>query len=225
MKLLSANMPSHRARAVPPAVSAFTIVEMVTVAAIFAVVVISMVELQIFALRIYTLAATKTTATETGRKALNKMRDAIRSANIAYVGNYSTSGGGFSIATNGTGNALQLILDDTNGNLTISNTFYLDLNQPVSADQPYDFPLCYLDNNGQVTMLVNFLTNYYVFQAEDYLGNCLSNSIAYQNNGVIHVTMQFDQWEYPVGFIGGNAINSYDFYNLTTRVTRRCKSQ
>jgi hypothetical protein len=109
--------------------------------------------------------------------------------------------------------------------LTISNTFYLDLNQPVSADQPYDFPLCYRDNNGQVTMLVNFLTNYYIFQAEDYLGNCLSNSIAYQNNGVIHVTMQFDQWEYPVGFIGGNAINSYDFYNLTTRVTRRCKSQ
>lgn len=226
MKLLPAHMPSHRACAAPTAVSAFTVVEMVTVAAILAVVVIWMVELQIFALRIYTLAATKTTATQGGRQALNKMRDAIRGANFAYVGIYNrTNGAGFSIATNGTGNALQLILLDTNGNLTISNTFYLDITQPVSTDQPNDFPLCYCDNNGKVTMLANYLTNYYMFQAEDYQGNFLSNSVAYQNNGVIHVTMQFDQWEYPVGFIGTNSINAYDFYQLTTRVTRRCKQQ
>jgi hypothetical protein len=35
--------------------------------------------------------------------------------------------------------------------------------------------------------------------------------------------MQFDQWEYPIGFVGGNAANAYDFYYLTTKVTRRCK--
>jgi hypothetical protein len=224
MKLLPAHMPSRRARAAQSAVSAFTVVEMVTVAAILAVIVIWMVELQIFALRMYTLAATKTTATETGRKAMNKLRDAIRGANIAYVGIYATNGTGFSLATNGTGNALQLVIADTNGIFNITNTFYLDITQPVSTDQPNDFPLCYLDNNGNVTKLVNYLTNYYVFQAEDYLGNFLSNSVAYQNNGVIHITLQFDQWEYPVGFVGGNAVNAYDYYQLSTRVTRRCKT-
>jgi hypothetical protein len=73
-------------------------------------------------------------------------------------------------------------------------------------------------------VLVNYLTNYYVFQAEDYLGNFLTNMVAYQNNGVIHITLQFDQWEYPVGFVGGNAVNAYDYYQLSTRVTRRCKT-
>ena len=224
MKLLPAHMPSRRARAAQSAVSAFTVVEMVTVAAILAVIVIWMVELQIFALRMYTLAATKTTATETGRKAMNKLRDAIRSANIAYVGIYATNGTGFSLSTNGTGNALQLVIADTNGIFNITNTFYLDIPQPVSTDQPNDFPLCCLDNNGHVTKLVNYLTNYYVFQAEDYAGNFLTNMVAYQNNGVIHITLQFDQWEYPVGFVGGNAVNAYDYYQLSTRVTRRCKT-
>jgi hypothetical protein len=224
MKLLPAHMPSRRARAAQSAASAFTVVEMVTVAAILAVIVIWMVELQIFALRMYTLAATKTTATETGRKAMNKLRDAIRGANIAYVGIYATNGTGFSLSTNGTGNALQLVIADTNGIFNITNTFYLDITQPVSTDQPNDFPLCFRDNNGVTNVLVNYLTNYYVFQAEDYLGNFLTNMVAYQNNGVIHITLQFDQWEYPVGFVGGNAVNAYDYYQLSTRVTRRCKT-
>jgi hypothetical protein len=229
MKLLPAHMPSRRARAAQSAVSAFTVVEMVTVAAILAVIVIWMVELQIFALRMYTLAATKTSATETGRKALNTMRDAIRSANNAYVGTYNpTNGAGFVEASGGApqiGKALQLISYDTNGNLALTNLFYLDTTQPASTDQPNDFPLCYSINNGTPIMLVNYLTNYYIFDAEDYQGNFVSNSTwsSYLNNGVIHVTMQFDQWEYPIGFVGGNAANAYDFYYLTTKVTRRCK--
>ena len=239
MKLFPANMLSPRARATKPAVSAFTIVEMVTVAAIFTLVIIWLVELQIFALRMYTLAATKTTATQTGRQALNKMRDAIRSANTTDVGTYNpnpTNGGGFIQASNGApqiGNALLLTYLDIDGNLTITNLFYLDTTQPVSADQPYDFPLCSLISYGSnsvspnisvtTNQLANYVTNYYIFSAEDYQGNFISNSTAYLNNGVIHITMQFDQWEYPIGFIGTNAVNAYDFYRLTSRVTRRCK--
>ena len=226
MKLLPANMRSRRACTTKAGVAAFTVVEMVVVALIFMWVIIALVALQIFALRIYTLAATKTSATQGGRQAMNKIRDGIRSANFAYVGNYNpTNGAGFVIAANGTGNALQLTLLDTNGNLTVTNTFYLDTTKPVSTDQSNDFPLCYIENSGAPKVLTTYLTNYYMFQAEDYQGNFLSNSVAYQNNGVIHVTMQFDQWEYPVGFVGTNAINAYDFYKLTTRVTRRCKQQ
>jgi hypothetical protein len=34
--------------------------------------------------------------------------------------------------------------------------------------------------------------------------------------------LDFYQWEYPIGYIGGvNGLNAYDYYKLTTKVTRR----
>jgi hypothetical protein len=213
------KMPSHRASAPKTGVSAFSIVEMVVVSAILALVVLWMVELQVFALRIYTLAATKLTATAGGRDALGKMRDSIRSANTAYVGTYDpTDGAGFIRASNSAqqiGNALQLGYLGTNGVVTNFTIFYQDSTNPTNL-------LCSV-RNGVVDVLAKYVTNYYVFEAEDYQGNRLTNSVAYLNNGVIHVTMQFYAWEYPIGFIGTNAINAYDFYRLTTRITRRCK--
>jgi hypothetical protein len=228
MKLLPANMLSHRACAVRVAVSAFTIVEMVVVSAILALLVLWMVELQVFALRIYTLAATKTVATQGGRETMNKIRDGVRSANVAYVGTYSptNAAAGFVQTSNGTpqiGNALQLGYLDTNGVVTNFIIYYLDNTSPMTTNPPFSYPLCSRDSNGVVDVLAKYVTNYYVFEAEDYRGYDLSNETAYNNNGVIHVTLKFDQWEYPIGFIGSNAINAYDFYKLTTRVTRRCK--
>lgn len=227
MKLLPANMPSRQACANRVAVLAFTIVEMVVVSAILALLVLWMVELQVFALRIYTLAATKTVATQGGRETMNKIRDGVRSANVAYVGTYSpTNAAGFIQTSNGVpqiGNALQLGYLDTNGVVTNFIIFYLDNTTPMTTNPPLSYPVCSRDSNGVVDILAKYVTNYYVFEAEDYQGNDLSNQVAYNNNGVIHVTMKFDQWEYPIGFIGSNAINAYDFYQLTTRVTRRCK--
>ena len=46
---------------------------------------------------------------------------------------------------------------------------------------------------------------------------------SYDNNPVIHVTLQFNQWEYPIAFVGSNAINAYNFYRLQTRVSRRAR--
>ena len=63
---------------------------------------------------------------------------------------------------------------------------------------------------------VPFMTNYFVFDAEDYLGNVLTNN---SNNRIIHMTLQFSQWEYPVAGVGKGAM--YDYYQLHTKVTRR----
>ena len=63
---------------------------------------------------------------------------------------------------------------------------------------------------------VPFVTNYFVFDAEDYLGNVLTNN---SNNRIIHMTLQFSQWEYPVAGVGNGAM--YDYYQLHTKVTRR----
>ena len=67
------------------------------------------VGLQIFGMRVYTLAATKLTATEDARKTLNVLRGQIRSAKLVYVGTYAN--GAFSRIADGlpqTGNALEI---------------------------------------------------------------------------------------------------------------------
>jgi Tfp pilus assembly protein PilW len=191
--------------------SGFTLVEAMVAMAIFMFVIGGMVAVQIFGLRVYTLAATKLSATAAGRKTLNAMRDEIRSSQQVYVGTYAN--GSFQQMTNGDpqiGNAVQLFTS-TNSASTNFTVFYMDpsANEVVSVD-----------NLGDQSVLATSMTNVYCFQAEDYQGNILTN---YQNNPVIRVTMSFSQWEYPIGYVGGVGINAFDHYYLRTRITRRIK--
>lgn len=195
--------------------SGFTLVEMMVTSAIFIIIIGAMVSLQIFGLRVYTLAATKLTATTAGRESLNDMRDQIRSAKTLYVGTYTNNA--FSTIPTGQnqiGNALQ-IFPTTNTALANAIIFYLDASTNCLM----------MVSNGVVSLEAKYMTNYYCFQAEDYQGNILTN---YLNNPVIAVTMQFYQWEFPLGFVGSGtnstAANAYDFYRLHTRITRRTKS-
>jgi hypothetical protein len=71
-----------------------------------------------------------------------------------------------------------------------------------------------------VTILAQYVTNYYCFTAEDYETNVLLN---YLNNPIIHIVMNFSQWEYPIAVIGTNGANAYDYYRLQTRICRRSK--
>ena len=190
--------------------SGFTLVEMMVTAAIFTLLIGAMVSVQIFGLRVYTLAGTKITATTLGRETLNDIRDRIRSCKTIYVGTYSN--GTFStipIGQNQIGNAVQ-IFAATNTPVSQTTVFYMDPTKNC----------IYMVSNNVASIEANYMTNYYCFQAEDFQQNILTN---YQNNPVICVTMQFYQWEYPIGYIGSTAINAYDFYRLRTRVSRRAK--
>jgi len=193
MKLSARNSSTSR----ECAAGGFTLVEIMVTSAIFLMVVMAMVAVQIYGLRVYTLAATKITATTGGREALNNMRDAIRGGKTVYVGIYSNSV--FTITPNGliqAGNALQ-VYTATNGSAANATVFYMD---PVRTNMSELY--------------------YYCFTNEDYTGHALTN---YQNNPVIHLTMQFYQWEYPIGYIGSDALNAYDYYTLNTRICRRAK--
>jgi hypothetical protein len=206
MKLPSGNPSTSR----ECATGGFTLVEIMMVSGIFLIVVMAMVAVQVYGLRVYTLAATKLTATTGGREALSNMRDTIRGAKTVYVGIYSNSA--FAVIPNGQqqiGNAIQ-IYTATNGSAANAVVFYMDTAN-TNMSELY---------NGAVNVLAPYMTNYYCFQAEDYTGNILTN---YQNNPVIHLTMQFYQWEYPIGYIGSGALNAYDYYTLQTRIARRAK--
>jgi prepilin-type N-terminal cleavage/methylation domain-containing protein len=198
-----------------PVASGFTLVEMMVVVLVFSFMVAAIVAVQIVALRVYTLGATKLSATTGARESLNAMRDQIRAAKLVYVGTYA-SGTGFTRPVPGVyqqGNAMEI--GYTNSATTNYLIFYLDTTTATNT-------LYSISNNLSSTLnsLAIYVTNYYCFYAEDYRGNVLSN---YLNNPVIHIVLQFDQWQYPLGFVGTNALNAYNFYNLTTRVMRRAK--
>ena len=203
----------HKARTHRVAIAGFTMLEMMVTVAIFLFVVGAMVSVQIFGLRVYTLSATKLTATAGGREALNTIRDAIRSSKEVYVGMYSA--GSFTRITNGApqiGNALQ-IFSTTN---LIATNFQVIYQNPAS-----NMVLSRVGNSGTQDVLAQYMTNYYCFQATDYTGtNVFTN---YNNCPVINMTMKFFQWEYPIGFVGTNALNAYDYYYLRTRISRRSK--
>jgi type II secretory pathway pseudopilin PulG len=200
--------------------SAFTLVEMVTAVGVFMFIFVGvMVSVQLFGLRIYTLEATKLVATAGARDALDVMRDQIREAKTVYVGTCSTeSTTAFSLiaVTNvQQGNAL-IIYPTTN---TAAYTVYF-LNTAGSTNALMEFTV----TNGAVNytnQLANYITNTIVFDAENFQGIIATNYTSLDNREVIHVTLQFSQWEYPIAFVGGTTFNAFDYYQLRTKVFRR----
>jgi len=178
-----------------------------------------MVAVQIFGLRIYTLAATKLVATAGGRKALNQIRDQIREGKMVYVGNCSSPSYS-SFALIGTTNSQQgnaLIVYPTT-NTAWCSIFYLDTS--TTTNRLLQFNVSNSATTYTNTLAV-YLTNQIVFDARDWRNNIVTNDQSLDNRLLIEVTMQFSQWEYPIAYVGTNGLNAYDYYQLRTRVFRR----
>ncbi|MGD0744320.1 MAG: hypothetical protein ABSA45_04110 [Verrucomicrobiota bacterium] len=177
------------------------------------------IAVQVFGLRIYTLAATKLVATTGGRQALNQIRDQIREAKMVYVGSNSTvSASSFHLIPNTQpqqGNAL-IIYPSTN--TTWYSIYYLDTSTPTNCLVQFN-----VSNNVTIytKTLAMYLTNRIVFDARDFQNNIVTNYQSLDNRVLIEMTMQFSQWEYPIAVVGGVGLNAYDYYQLRTRVFRR----
>jgi type II secretory pathway pseudopilin PulG len=204
----------------------FTMVEMCVVMALFSFLMIAIVAIQFFAAHVYTLAATKLTATASGRKIMNIIRDQVRGGGVVRVGIYDPAGDTFSLISIGTsqiGNALVIYTNNPNNQIpdtaTLGTCYFMN---------PQASNICSVvvsnDINGSVIVLtatrvdniVVYITNYYAFDAEDCSNKVLTT---YENNRLIHVKFQFSQWEYPLAGVGGGAM--YDYYQLQTRVAPR----
>src|SRR5271155_2809045 len=128
--------PNIQSRTRRKHISAFTLIEMMISVGIYLVIFIGvMVAIQIFALRIYTLAATKLTATGDARKALNHIRDDIRQAKMLQGGNLQTAGNppGSSFQAISGGNAAQggaLQIFSTTNQGAPYTIYYLDTSVP-----------------------------------------------------------------------------------------------
>jgi type II secretory pathway pseudopilin PulG len=203
-------------------ISAFTLVEMMVAFWVYVILLVSaMVAIQIFGMRIYTLTATKLSATENSRKALNQIRDEIREAKMLQVGNCNNTGAfsftAFPGTNAATGNALQAYA--TTNQVAPYIIYYLQTNVSTSVFSSNNLMMCSVTAAGtNITILASYITNNIIFDAEDYQGNIVSNNM--KNNQVYHVTLQFYQWEFPIGSIV-SAGGYYDYYQLRTKVCRR----
>lgn len=200
----------------------FTLVEMMMVVGIFLFVFVGvMTAVQLFGLRIYTLEATKLVATQGARTALDQIRDNVREAKTVYIGNCSGVGTNtFNLVVSDSTNMLQgnAIIVYPSTNINYYSIYYLDTNTTTNILKQFNI------TNGTIsfqTKLASYITNFNIFDAENYQGNTVSNYTALDNREVIHVVMQFSQWEYPIAFVGGHDFNAFDYYQLRTKVFRR----
>jgi len=179
------------------AARAFTLAEMMTSLAIFSLVVIAMVSLQVFGFKMNALAASKLKSTVYSLKTLNQIRKQVRSANSVVVGN----GDRTSFTSDTSGNALQIYpttnTDDYIRFYLVSNTTALYLLNSAS-------------NNP--TLIATNITNGVVFQMVDFQGNLLTNS---QEHYAVKMKLQFAQLSYSVPSY------NYDYYTLQTVMTPR----
>lgn len=218
----------------PKTVRAFTLVEMMVAIAVFSLVVLVTVAMQIYAARVYTLAATKLTATEQARATMNDVRDQVRGARLVYVGNYTYNTGNppmdFRPMTNGDlqeGNALMIYPNADTNSFTLvylqpgykSNNFTAFSTTGGLLGTNSLLLITFTNGGLQISNdIADFITNQVVFDAENFEGSILSSN---QNNYLIHMKLNFAQWEYPIAYIGSNSFNAYDYYQLNTEMSRR----
>jgi hypothetical protein len=209
--------------------SAFTLVEMMFSVGIYTILFVgALIAVQIFALRVYTLAATKLVATSSSRQALNQIRDDIRQGKLLQVGISDNSGNftpysGTAVAQ---GNALE-VFQTTNQGPPYS-LYYLQTNSPGGVSSNNLLWVYVTTNSTTTANLCTYITNLDIFAAESWDNwptntmtvTPITNSIV--NNQIYSVKFDFYQWEYPIAVISTNsAPNAYDYYQLRTRVCRR----
>ena len=196
----------------------FTLAEMVITVGVFLFIFTGVwIAVQVFGLRIYTMAATKLVATAGGRQALNLIRDQIREGKLVYVGNCSAAtSSSFQQLTNVQLRGNALIVYPTTNSYAYS-VFYLDTS--TTTNRLIQFNV--VSNVTTYTRtLASYITNQIVFDARDWQNNVIMDEQSLDNRALIEVTLQFSQWEYPIATIGGG-VNAYDYYQLRTRVFRR----
>ena len=146
-------------------------------------------------------------ASDDARETISKLINDVRSANIIRIGNGSlntfTQVG---INSSQVGSAIQ-IYPSTDTNSFVRYYWDGSINQLKRTDSTAP---------GAFSVMAQNVTNQFVFTAEDFMGNVLTNNL---NNRVIGLTLQFNQIQYPVMVVGPG--NLYDFYQLRTKITRR----
>lgn len=196
------NLPVRQSSA-----RAMTLIETMISVSIFSLVVLAVVQVHLFGLQYDSIVGSKLGASNQSRIAFTKLTSEIRAAKkfqVGSAGSYSS----FTAVEDGDlqqGSSLQ-IYESTSTNDYVR--YYFDaasneLRRSASDEDNYE-------------VIAQDLTNSIIFKAEDHLGNVLTESA---QSYVMHVTLQFYQYRYPLTGVGPG--HYYDYYKLEFKVTRR----
>jgi len=179
---------------------AFTLAEMMVTMAVFGLVVTAMVSVQFFGFKMSSLTQSKLINVGYGLKALDAIRDEVRSASSVQVGN----GTGVLFTVTGTlGNTLQIYPTTNSNHIQV----YLDTN----ADSLYVLN----STNSSPFLIASGIINQSAFQTVGYQGNISTNA---QEHYAITMTLQFSQVAYKL------PTNTYDYYTLQATMTPRSQN-
>jgi prepilin-type N-terminal cleavage/methylation domain-containing protein len=181
-----------------------TLTEMMVSMSIFGVAVVGLIYTQMFGMFQDQLVNSKSGACEMSRLSFNDLMADIRAAKIWQVGNGNAAAfTPIALGAAQQGNAIKLSLTiDTNQYLL----YYFDTNACKL--------LRWHNGDAAPTTLAQFLTNTMYFSAETYQG---STQYDLSHKGVVHVAMQFCQYQYPLTRIGPGYL--YNSYEMNLRVT------
>lgn len=202
MNFPAQSQTSHVSRRI----RAYTITELMVTMAVFTILMAGLFSAHLMGMRMRKVSETKLSATASARQALNSIRNEVRTAKLLSVGNgaQSTFTQVPSLAQQ-VGNALQIYATTNTNNFV---RYYLN----PSAQSL----MRVTSGNNTPQVVARNITNQWVFAAEDFKGNVLTNG---QNNRVIRMVLEFYQKEYSLAQAANGGM--YDYYRVQTRITRR----
>jgi hypothetical protein len=213
MKILLLPKPATT-RTNPATETGLTLVETMTAMGVFSLVIMALLYAHIFGLKQDQLVESKLGASDQSRKSFEQIMRDVRGANTYDIGNYS--GSTFTLVPDGTlqnGNAVRIYLTT---NRTFSIIYYFDTNSTPGTNTLKRIHT----GDASATTIADHLTNYYggllLFCSEDHLGNTITDL---SNKRVVHFTLGFLQYQYPLTRLGSGSNYLYDFYKMEFRVT------
>jgi type II secretory pathway pseudopilin PulG len=192
-----------------------TLIEVMIAAALMMVIVAGVMSAHFLGLRESQLLESKAGVNDTARRAVNQLLQDIRAAKGYDIG--TMSGTNFTLITNGilqgAGLKLYSVVISTNQAVDPNKylIYYFDSNQLASANGM----LWRMNStNGVPAVTVSNLINTLYFTSEDYFGR---TQTVRTYKGVIHATLDFCQFQYPLVAVGSNGL--YDTYRIDCRAT------
>ena len=192
-----------------------TLVEMMIAVAVMGMVITGVLSANFLGLRESKLMEAKAGASDSSRRYVSQLLQDIKSSKGYDVG--TVSGTNFIAITNGNfqGPAIKLFVAAISTNQVIDSSRYIlywfDTTLAASGNG-----MLYRRNstNGTATVVVSNLVNTLYFTSENYLG---ATQTVRTYKGVIHATLQFTQFQYPLTAVGTNGL--FDYYRIDCRAT------
>jgi len=199
-------------------VAAFTLVEMMTSVAIMVFVLATLLAANLIGIRESQFLTAKAGASNSSRMAINKMLSDIRMAKGYAIGNI-TSGNytSFVAITNGTyqGSSIQLypILVSTNDSIDYTKYILYTFDSTYASNSD-GVLIRYSSTNAYSSVVASNLINTLDFDSESFNG---TNQFLPTYKSVIHTTLQFCEFTYPLTRVGSNYM--FDYYRIDCRAT------